>query len=106
MANFGSAECANPDCGIAFVKKASNAIYCSSDCRTTIMNKRILARYHERKNRLKNNEKRYCAGKSCDNILSRYNTDRICELCKEKRLDDRLKRWGWSDGQINKWRNS
>ena len=53
MANFGSAECANPDCGIAFVKKASNAIYCSSDCRTTIMNKRILARYHERKNRLK-----------------------------------------------------
>lgn len=105
MANFGIAGCANPDCGKSFVKRASNAIYCCAECRTKIMNQRILARYHERKNLRLSKDKRYCAAKNCNNILSRYNTEKICELCKEKRLDNRLKRWGWSEGQISKWRD-
>jgi hypothetical protein len=93
-------DCANPQCGKEFVPKAHNAIYCGPECRTIIMNQPILARYHERKKRLKNNEKRTCSKKNCNNVLSRYNKEPICETCKTERLIKRLGRWGWNEEKL------
>lgn len=95
-------DCANPDCGLPFKPKVHNAIYCGPECRTVVMNKRILERYHQKKLQRKNNEPRECARKNCNHILSRYNKENICESCKEVRLDNRLRKWGWSEEEIQR----
>jgi hypothetical protein len=100
--------CANEECpreGDPFIPRTHNAIYCSPECRTKVMNKKILARYHERRAQIKANIKRICEVEECETVLSKYNKEFICELHKEKRLDKRLTRWGWSQKDIDKWRN-
>jgi hypothetical protein len=100
MSNFGEAVCANPECENTFTKKASNAVYCRPECRTKVMNKRILERYHSKKKRLKNKEPRVCNIKNCTVILSKYNKENICESHKTERLIKRLSRWGWDEAKL------
>ncbi len=103
---FDYKDCANPDCGLPFEPKAHNSIYCKPECRTKVMNARILERYHQKRKRIKNHEVRICFRKNCTNILSRYNKENICEIHKEERFRSRLKKWGWSEDEINQGKDS
>lgn len=96
--------CVNVECKKRYKPKAHNSIFCSAECRQKVMNMKILANYHAKKKRLKNDQPRTCGSDECSTILSRYNKESICEACKEKRLDKRLQRWGWSTNDIDKWR--
>jgi hypothetical protein len=98
-------DCANPECGLPFIPKIHNALYCEPECRTAVMNKRILDKYHERKNAKKNRKGRVCSRVKCSNILSIYNSEDICESCKEKRLDARMLKWGYSPDIIDRYKD-
>jgi len=93
-------NCANPDCGQSFKPKVYNAIYCGADCRKIITNKKVLQRYYDKKDRL--SSKRICSTEDppCGTILSRYNTESICEACKRERYIQRLVGWGWSEKKL------
>lgn len=88
------------NCNVTYTPKAHNSCYCSLECRRQTTNARVLERYYENKRQRDSKEARVCGSKQCETILSRYNRDKICELCKEKRFRKRLKKWGWSDAQI------
>lgn len=77
-----------------YVKSVHNQKYCSPECCRIATNARLIQQYHDRKAQ-KSGGKRVCKRKDCNTILSMYNTDDICGACQEKRLDKRLKRWGW-----------
>ena len=89
--------CKNPDCRREFKPKTYNSIYCCTECRKKVTNKRLLEKYHSDKK--KYNSKRVCRNKQCETILSRYNKESICERCKEERLVKRLISWGWSESR-------
>jgi len=91
--------CANPECGKLFEPQVHNAVYCSVDCRKIITNKNVLDRYYENKKR-KNNKKRVCRTSGCSTILSTYNSENICEICKTERLIKRLSSWGWDEDKL------
>ena len=91
--------CANPDCEKLFEPLVHNAVYCSINCRKIITNKNVLDRYYENKAR-KSNKKRVCKTKDCGTILSTYNSENICEICKTERLIKRLSSWGWDEDAL------
>lgn len=95
---YGLILCEN--CGKNFLKKAFNSKYCGENCRKKAMNNKVLARYHDKKQEKKNIVGRVCSVKTCSNFLSIYNKDKICESCKVKRLEKRLKKFGWSIDDI------
>lgn len=96
--------CANEECMKEFEPQVHNAIYCSIDCRKVVTNKNVLDRYYEKKER-KANKKRICKNKNCTTILSTYNNEDICELCKTERLIQRLSSWGWDEEKLREeWR--
>lgn len=97
--------CANDECKKSFEPKIHNAKYCSQECRQAITNKRVLARYYEKKEIKKRNssEKRVCTSDGCDIVLSRYNADKLCERHKKLKLESKLKKWGWSDDAIKEF---
>ena len=64
-----------------------------------ITNKNVLDRYYENKKR-KNNKKRVCRTSGCSTILSTYNSENICEICKTERLIKRLSSWGWDEDKL------
>lgn len=73
--------CAREDCGVPFVKKTHNQIYHDDECCRIATNERIMERYYEKK-RKRGGEKRYCKGKACDTVLSRYNDGDLCSMCE------------------------
>lgn len=91
--------CANEECGEIFEPQVHNAIYCSVDCRKIATNKNVLNRYYEKKER-RSSKQRVCKNKHCSTVLSRYNDEDICELCKTNRLIDRLVSWGWDRDKL------
>lgn len=93
-------NCANEDCGKQFMPKVHNGIYCGAECRQTVMNKRVLARYHEKQRLRKNHNKRICEIDGCETILSRYNDESICEPHKTERLILRLISWGHDEAKL------
>ena len=68
-------------CGTPFAFKTHNQKYCSKECCRLATNKKIMAKYYIKKQRLAG-EVRLCVG--CENQLSRYNSDNICTSCQEK----------------------
>lgn len=77
--------CGNGECKKEFTPKVHNGKYCSPECRKIATNKNILEKYHSRKsNKFK---QRVCKTKGCGTILSRYNSESICEVCKVKKFN-------------------
>jgi hypothetical protein len=99
---YGITVCNRPECDNLFQKKSHNAIYCSTECRTIVMNKKILAKYHSDKQKRLNRGKRICEVKNCGTILSRYNDELVCESHKTERLIKRLASWGWDEKALRK----
>jgi hypothetical protein len=90
------------ECGIEFTPKAHNGKYCSAKCRKRATNKKVLDRYYENKERLAGRKQKICKRKNCTTVLSRYNTEDICEAHKIDRFIKRLSRWGWDEEQLRK----
>ena len=67
-------------CGIEFETKKKNQKYCDQTCCRGATNKRIMQKYYENKARLKG-FKRYC---ECGQVLSKYNSNTVCNLCENK----------------------
>lgn len=100
MFNQEKRKCSNPDCKKAFVAKVYNAIYCSPECRKIVTNKNLLANYYAKKN--SKGKKRVCKTDGCTTVLSQYNKENICEVCKQERFVKRLMSWGWSEEQARR----
>lgn len=92
--------CDNEDCKKEFIAKVYNARYCGPDCRRIITNKKLLDDYYEKKEN--KTKKRICKTKNCTTILSRYNKENICELCKHERYIKRLVSWGYDEEKLRK----
>ena len=56
-------------------------------------NARILAAYHEKKNRTMTG--RVCKTRACKTILSRYNEDSHCASHQQEQQVEKLRGWGW-----------
>jgi len=78
--------CANKKCRKPFLRKASNQIYCSSDCCKIVTNENIKEKYRLDKER-KAGKKRIC--KYCPTRLSKYNPDVYCISCSGKYTEDK-----------------
>ena len=92
--------CANDECKKSFTAKVYNTIYCSPECRKIVTNKKLLDTYYKKKeNKFK---KRICITDTCSTILSSYNTEEICEQCKNERFIQRLIGWGWDEDKLRK----
>lgn len=91
-------KCANTECEQTFVAKVYNTIYCSPECRKKVTNQKLLDNYHRKKEN--RNKKRVCKTKDCNTILSRYNEEDICEMCKHERYIQRLIGWGWDENKL------
>lgn len=95
MSKIEKRICASVSCGKKFVPRTANQKYCDSDCQRVQTNKNVLARYHENKNR-KSKKGERCKTPSCITLLSSYNHDDYCELCKRKEFEKKLKEFGWT----------
>jgi len=93
-------QCDNSNCGKKFMPKVYNAIYCSAECRKIITNQKVLQRYYDKKERLRS--RRICKTDDCNTVLSRYNTEDICEQCKRERFIMRLVGWGWNEREVRR----
>jgi hypothetical protein len=76
--SYGIKECANPDCNNKFEARRINQIYCSNECCRVTTNAKLIAKYHEGKN--KRNQVRQC--EDCGKQLSKYNPDSKCHACQ------------------------
>lgn len=78
-------------CDNTFDPKVTYQVYCSPECRTEATKVKITERYvaNQRKKRIA--KPKLCAG--CNNKLSIYNDDTLCNSCtiNKKELDKRLK---------------
>jgi hypothetical protein len=75
--------CAYDQCDNEFTPKTHNQKYCSDECCRIATNQKLKDAYYEKKERLAG-KKRTCKGKNCNTLLSRYQEDNICSLCKAK----------------------
>jgi hypothetical protein len=94
--------CARDGCGVTFVPKAHNGLFCKPECRQISTNAKVLKRYYDGKKIKNGTLKRTCKTDDCDTILSRYNKENVCEHCKVNKFRKRLSGWGWSREQIEK----
>jgi hypothetical protein len=74
--------CAYDNCeGIKeFEPKTHNQKYCSDECCRIATNEKLKQAYYEKKARLAGKQ-RTCKAKGCNVILSRYNSENICDKC-------------------------
>lgn len=77
--------CAYKDCnGVKeFEPKTHNQKYCSDECCKIATNIKIKEKYLYKKARAAG-KKFVCKNRGCQQILSRFTTDEICESCKSK----------------------
>lgn len=76
--------CANDGCENEFTPKTHNQKYCSDECCRIATNIKIKQKYYDKKARLAGKQ-RVCANKECNNVLSRYNSSKICIKCEAKK---------------------
>ena len=95
-----SRDCANSDCKKPFIPRVYNAIYCSAECRKIITNQKVFQRYYDKT--ASRTSRSLCVNDNCKTILSRYNTENICERCKRERLIMRLVGWGWDEEKVRR----
>ena len=72
--------CSNELCKKEFVAKVYNTIYCSTDCRKVVTNKKLLDNYYRKKEN--KTRKRVCVTDGCTTILSSYNEEEILKNAK------------------------
>lgn len=77
-----TSHCALPECGQQFTKKSHNNKYCSPEHARIATNRKILARYYDKKRKVSG--KRVCKAEGCGAILSIYNRDEYCAPCSER----------------------
>lgn len=82
------------ECGNPFPFKTHNQKYCSKECCRIATNKKIMAKYYLKKQRLAGGL-RLCFG--CENQLSRYNSENFCTKCQ---LEEKKKKSGIVIGDI------
>jgi len=82
-------DCAYDQCENKFTPATHNQKYCSDVCCRTATNLKVREKYYENKERLKG-KIRHCSRKNCENTLSRYNSEKICQECVGK--DETAKR--------------
>ena len=75
--------CAYEECNNKFEPKTHNQKYCSDECCRVATNKKLKDQYYERKARLAGVIFR-CANKGCNNALSRYSNNKVCDMCTSK----------------------
>ena len=80
----GSMICAHKGCTNKFEPKTHNQKYCSDECCKIATNLKIKEKYYYKKARAAG-KKFKCATRGCNQILSRFTTDKICEGCQSKR---------------------
>lgn len=66
-------------CNNQFEASVSYQIYCSVDCREQATKEKIAERYMLARRKVRMGKERRC--KSCDNRLSAYNDDILCQKC-------------------------
>ena len=97
MENNGGAieprKCALDSCDEVFSPRVHNQRFHSRECTRVYTNARILAQYHQKKNRVLTGRK--CKTRNCDTVLSRYNEEEICASCENKAHIKKLEDWGW-----------
>lgn len=71
------------ECDNEFEPKTHNQKYCSDECCKIATNLKIKEKYYYKKARA-SGVKFECATKGCNQILSRFTTDLVCEVCKAK----------------------
>jgi len=86
-------ECRREECPNKFQKAVHNQSFCSKECCRIYTNARILAQYHQKKNKVLKG--RVCRDSSCSTLLSRYNPEDYCAVHEKKRHLDKLRGWGW-----------
>jgi hypothetical protein len=92
-------KCKLDGCENTFIPRVHNQTFCQRECCRIFTNARILAQYHEKKNRVMNG--RICA--DCNTILSKYNDGKYCSVHEQARHIKKLRGWGWEvneDGEI------
>ena len=75
--------CAYEKCDNEFEPKTHNQKYCSDECCKIATNLKIKEKYYYKKARLAGVEFK-CETRGCKQILNRYTTDKVCEVCKSK----------------------
>jgi 1-aminocyclopropane-1-carboxylate deaminase/D-cysteine desulfhydrase-like pyridoxal-dependent ACC family enzyme len=73
-------KCAYSECNKEFTPQTHNQKYCCDVCCRVATNLKIKEKYYENKERLRG-KKRYCFNHGCNNLLSRYNTEKYCQEC-------------------------
>lgn len=86
-----TAVCAYEKCRKEFIKTTHNQKYHDNECCKIATSEKALARYYEKKAR-RGGVKRVCATPGCSTIMSRYNDDKICNKCYEKKRTSRSKK--------------
>ena len=72
------------ECDNEFEPKTHNQKYCSDECCKIATNLKIKEKYYYKKARA-SGVKFECATKGCNQILSRFTTDTVCEVCQAKK---------------------
>lgn len=80
--------CANPSCGIQFVKATHNQKYHDEACCREATNNKLKEKYHERKAR-RAGRIRICKNLGCGTVLSKYNPGKICGGCESKTEEEK-----------------
>jgi hypothetical protein len=75
--------CAYEECSNKFEPKTHNQKYCSEECCKIATNLKVKEKYFYKKARVAG-VKFICDSKGCNQILSRFTLDKICENCKAK----------------------
>jgi hypothetical protein len=83
-------KCAYDQCKKPFEPKTHNQKYCSDECCRTATNIKIKEKYYEKKARLAG-KKRVCKNKGCNQSLSMYQEDVICNPCQAKEKENERK---------------
>ena len=75
--------CSNKGCDNEFTAKTHNQKYCSDECFKIATNIKIKEKYYYKKARL-SGQKFVCKSRGCKQVLNRFTTEEICEVCKSK----------------------
>ena len=75
--------CSYDECNNEFDAKTHNQKYCSDECCRTATNLKLKEKYYEKKARRAGVVFK-CKSKGCNQDLSMYDNDYICNVCKAK----------------------
>jgi len=77
------------NCEEIFIPHRHNMLYCNPACCKIATNKKVIRRYHEKKQK-KNSSIRHCS--ECLTVLSKYNGNDRCYVCMRRVEEEKRKR--------------